>query len=214
MVKIGRAFMATLLTMLALILALPAAPARAQTIIDDWASVKAPPPPELKPVTVDPKTTVLLMLDFMKPNCGQRPRCVASVPLVRKLLGEARAAKATVIYSFFGKNTAADIVDPALAPKPDEGSVTSFADKFLNTDLDKMLKDKGITTVIVIGTAANGAVLYTGSGAALRGYNVIVPVDGVSSADTYTEQFSAWQLANGPTFGQKVTLTRIDTIKF
>ena len=33
-----------------------------------------------------------------------------------------------------------------------------------------MLKDKGIKTVIVVGTAANGAVLYTGSGAALRGY--------------------------------------------
>ena len=69
-------------------------------------------------------------------------------------------------------------------------------------------------TVIIAGSAANGAILYTGSGAALRGVNVIVPVDGISSADPYTEQFSVWQLANGPTFGQKVTLTRIDMIKF
>ncbi len=119
-------------------------------------------------MTVDPKTTALLMLDFMKQNCGQRPRCVTTVPTMKKLLGEARAAKATVIYSFFGKTTAADIVDNDLAPVADESSVTSFADKFLNTDLDKMLKDKGITTVIVTGTAANGAVLYTGSGAGLR----------------------------------------------
>ena len=56
-------------------------------------------------------------------------------------------------------------------------------DKFLGTDLEKILKDKGIATVIIVGTAAHGAVLYTGSGAAMRGMNVIVPVDGMSSVD-------------------------------
>ncbi len=43
---------------------------------------------------------------------------------------------------------------------------------------------------------------------------MIVPVDGTSSLDTYSEQFAAWELANGPTFGQKVTLTKSDLIKF
>src|ERR1035441_2094750 len=125
-------------------LAALALPAQAANIVDEWASVAAPPPPALKPVTVDPKTTALLMLDFMKQNCGQRPRCLATVPAMKKLLGDARAAKATVIYSYFGKTTAADIVDPGLAPGAGEASVTSFADKFMNTDLDKILKDKGI----------------------------------------------------------------------
>jgi nicotinamidase-related amidase len=189
-------------------------PANAANIIEEWASVTAPPAPELKPVTIDSKTTALLMLDFLKPNCGTRARCMATVPAVKKLLGEARAAKVTVIYSYFGKLTAADIVDKDLAPAPGEPSVTTFADKFLNTDLEKMLKDKGIKTVIVVGTAANGAVLYTGSEAALRGFNVIAPVDGISSTDTYSEQFSTWQLANGPTFGKLVTITKIDMIKF
>jgi len=188
--------------------------AQAGNIVDEWASVKAPPAPALKPVTVDPKTTALLMLDFMKQNCGVRPRCMATIPAVKKLLGEARAAKAAVIYSKFGKTTWADIVDKDLAPAAGEAEVTSFADKFLNTDLDKKLKDKGITTVIVVGTAANGAVLYTGSGAGLRNYKVIVPVDGVSAVDTYSEQFATWQLANGPTFSQNVTITKTDMIKF
>ena len=189
-------------------------PAQANNIVDEWASVKAPPPPALKPVSVDPKTTALLMLDFMKQNCGVRPRCMATLPAVKKLLGEARAAKANVIYSKFGKTTFDDIVDKDLAPAAGEASVTSFADKFLNTDLEKILKDKGIQTVITIGTAANGAVLLTGTGAALRGVNVIVPVDGISSVDAYSEQFSVWQLANGPTFSQKVTITKMDMIKF
>ena len=164
-------------------------------------------------MTVDPKTTALLMLDFMNQNCGQRPRCQATIPAMKKLLEEARAKDATVIYTFYGTTTAADVVKD-VAPAANEQSVTSFPDKFLNTDLDKKLLDKGIQTVIVAGTAANGAVLYTGSGAALRGMNVIVPVDGVSAADTYPEQFGVWQLANGPTFGAKVTLTKSDMIKF
>jgi nicotinamidase-related amidase len=164
-------------------------------------------------LTVDPKTTALMMLDFMNQNCGQRPRCLATVPAMKKLLAEARAKGATVIYSFYGTTKAADVL-PDLAPMANEESVTSFADKFINTDLEKKLKDKGIQTIIVAGTAANGAVLYTGTGAGLRGLNVIVPVDAMSSADAYTEQFSVWQLANGPTFGQKVTVTRTDMIKF
>ncbi|HMA58630.1 MAG TPA: isochorismatase family protein, partial [Pseudolabrys sp.] len=144
-----------LITAAAVVAAL-ALPAHAANIVDEWASVKAPPPPALKPVTVDSKTTALLMLDFMKQNCGVRPRCMATLPAVKKLLGEARAAKATVIYTKFGKTTFDDIVDKDLAPAAGEASVTSFADKFLNTDLDKILKDKGIQTVIAIGTAANG----------------------------------------------------------
>lgn len=189
------------------------APAAAADVVEEWASVKVPAAPAVKPATVDPKTTALLMLDFMNQNCGQRPRCLATVPAVKKLLAQARAKGMTVMYSFFGTTKASDVVTD-LAPMANEESVTSFADKFINTDLEKKLKDKGIQTIIIAGTAANGAILYTGSGAALRGLNVIVPVDGMSSADAYTEQFSVWQLANGPTFGQKVTLTRIDMIKF
>jgi len=61
-----------------------------QTIVDEWASVKAPPAPVLKPVKSAPKETALLVLDLLKQNCGQRPRCVASVPKVQRLLTEAR----------------------------------------------------------------------------------------------------------------------------
>ena len=45
----------------------------ASDIIDEWASVKAPAAPELKPMTVDPKTTALLMLDFMNQSFGKQP---------------------------------------------------------------------------------------------------------------------------------------------
>ncbi len=141
--------------------------AHAADIIDEWANVKLPPAPELKSVTADPKTTALLMLDFL-PYCSTPPRCVDSLPAMKKLLAAARSGNATIIYSAAGKLTAADI-RKEVAPLGNEPMVKSHADKYLNTDLDKMLKDKGIQTVIVVGTAANGVVLYTGSEAAWRG---------------------------------------------
>ena len=193
-------------------LAVPSA--RADNIINEWASVKAPPVPELKPVTVDPKTTALLLLDFVDPNCTRRPRCIASIPAMKKLLTEARAKGVLVVYSLAGKATTADIMKD-IASAAGEPSVRASVDKFAGTDLEKILKDKGIRSVIVTGTAAHGAVLYTGSAAALRGMNVIVPVDGMSSEDLFYEQATAWLLAKGTGgIGPKVTLTRSDMIKF
>lgn len=90
----------------------------------------------------------------------------------------------------------------------------SGPDKFLRTDLEKIIKDKGITTVIVTGTASNGAVLYTGSGAAFRGLNVIVPVDGLSAVDAYADYSTVFTFLNAPLLSAKTTLTKRDMIKF
>lgn len=198
-----------------------AAPAPAQTIIDEWASVKAPPAPELKPVTVDPKTTALMVMDLVKQFCNEknRPRCIASIPKIEKLLAAARAKGVMVIYTTVPPVPIADTL-PAIAPKGNEPVVTAWVDKFIlvdkDTGLEKMLKDKGITTIIAVGTAAHGAGLYTTGAASLRGFNVIVPVDGVSGdgQDTYIEQAVAFILTHAPIVSPKITLTRIDMIKF
>jgi nicotinamidase-related amidase len=211
----GRTFMKRYLIagLAALFVGSFALPLQANNVVDEWNSITRPPAPALKPVTVDPKTTALLMLDFMNQNCGKRPRCVASIPAMKKLLGAARAAKATVVYSFIAKTTGADVIKD-VAPLADEPHVTSGPDKFLHTDLEKILKDKGIKTVIAVGTAANGAVLYTASGAAFRGMNVIVPLDGANSLDAYADLTTAWTFTNAPLVSKKTTVTRSDMIKF
>lgn len=187
--------------------------ASAQNILDEWASVQVPPAPPVKPVTVDTKTTALLMLDFMNQNCGARPRCVASLPAVKKLLDEARAKGVMVVYATVPGGKIAD-TRPEVAPTGSEPVVSSGPDKFLNTDLEKILKDKGIQSVITVGTAAHGAVLNTASVAALRGLKVIVPVDGMSAESVYPEQYTAWHLANAPVLSRNVTLTKLDMVKF
>ena len=189
-------------------------PASAQTIVDEWTKVQAPKPPELKSVTLDPKTTALLVLDFVKQTCNaeRRPRCLTSVPQVEALLKLARAKGITVVHSITTAATPADIAKE-LTPVDGEPIVKAAADKFFKTDLEKILNDKGIKTVVVVGTAAQGAVLNTASQAAFRGLQVIIPVDGMSAENTYFEQYTVYHLANSPGVGQQVTLTKIDMIK-
>ena len=189
-------------------------PASAQTIVDTWDAVKAPPAPELKSVILDSKATALLLLDFNKQTCNaeRRPRCIASIPKVQELLEEARSKGFTIIYSLSAGATSTDIARE-LTPRTGEPIVTAGPDKFMGTDLEKILMDKKIKTVIVTGTAAHGAVLYTASGAAFRGMQVILPVDSMSAENTYAEQYTAWHLANAPRVSSKVILTKIDLIK-
>ena len=189
--------------------------AQAQTVIDQWTEVKIPPPPDVKPVTIKPETTALLLLDFNAQTCNMktRPRCIASIPVVKKLLADARARGVTRVYSL---SPGAEVKDIAaeLAPVEGEPVVASGPDKFLGTDLENILKEKKIETVIVTGTAAHGAVLYTASGAALRGMNVIVPVDAISADSLFPELYVIWNLVNAPRVSSKTVISKTGMLTY
>jgi len=191
--------------------------AHAQGVLDDWASVKLPPPPALKPATVDPKTTALLLFDFTTQTCSQerRPRCAASMPKMKKLLEDARAHGMFVVYSVALPNTGEKDMMPEIAPKAGEPVLPALGpDKFLNSDFEKMLKDKGVQTIIINGTAAQSTVLHTGGAAALRGFNVIAPIEGMSSNEAFPELYTAYHLTTSARVEAKVTLTRVDMISY
>jgi len=76
---------------------------------------------------------------------------------------------------------------------------------------------------VIVGSAANGAVLYTAFGANLRGYTVVVAVDGISSGPDFDTFLAEYQLLNQPGFANPtneqlrpnaVTLSRSDLISF
>src|SRR5580692_1312310 len=194
-----------------------AGPAQAQTVIDDWNQVKLPPPPQLKPVTLDPKTTALLVMDFTVQTCTpeRRKRCADSVPKVKKFVEEARAKGALIIYSVAVPGSVPGDVLKDLAPAAGEQVLPPLGpDKFINSDLEKTLKDKGIKTVVAMGTQAQTSVLHTGGEAALRGFKVVVPVDAMSSDDLFPELYTAWHLAHAARISDQTTLTRLDMIGF
>ncbi len=194
-------------------LALAPRPLTAQTIIEDWAKVQLPPVPKIGPVEVEANKTALLILDFVKQACAERvPRCPPVLPKVRSLMLAARANGALIVYSH--QPGAADTdFDPQVAPRAGDPVVVSGPNKFIGTALGQILRDKAITTVVVTGVRANGAVLYTAADAALNGYNVVVPVDTMAALTAYEEQFVAYNLINAPGMA-RVKLTAADGVAF
>ena len=190
---------------------------QAQGVLDDWASVKMPAAPALKPAAVDPKTTALMLFDFTTQTCSQerRPRCAASMPKMKTLLEDARARGMFVVYSVALPNTGEKDMMPEIAPRAGEPILPPLGpDKFLNSDFEKMLREKGVQTIILNGTAAQSTVLHTGGAAALRGFNVVVPIEGMSSNDAFPELYTAYHLTTAARIDAKVTLTRVDLITY
>jgi nicotinamidase-related amidase len=194
--------------------------ARAQGATSQAPSLQVPAIPDPALVSLDSTTTAFLALDLLDFNCAPRPACEATLPAVAAGLSAARAANVPVVYSVVGGGN----VLPDIAPAAGDPILRSFgADKFFNTDLDNMLRLHGITTVVVTGTSANGAVLYTSFAAAARGYTVVVATDGISSSSDFATQYTEWQLLNGPGTANAqndplkakvVTLSRTDLISY
>ena len=196
----------------ALVLLLPVT-AQPQTVLDEWATATPPPAPAAKEVKIDPKKTVLIIADFNKRGCTPevRPRCAVALPKIRSFLATARQHKMMVVHFY---NAVMTVDDFAITPGPGELVMQGPINKFYGNDLAKTLKDRGIDTILLTGTSANGAVLFTSAGAVLLGFKVIVPVDGMPADGPYQEQFVAWELTKAPTLGDGTTLTSWNKISF
>jgi nicotinamidase-related amidase len=197
--------------------ALAGSPVHAQTVIDEWYQAKLPAPPRLKPVKLEAKTTALLVMDFTVQTCTQarRPRCAASVAKVKSFVEQARAKGALIIYSVAVPKSGPGDILKELTPAAGELVLPPLGpDKFIHSELEKTLRDKSIRTVVAMGTQAQTSVLHTGGAAALRGFDVVVPVDAMSADDLFPELYTAWHLANAARISSKVTLTKLDMIGF
>ncbi len=170
-------------------------------------------------VAVDGPSTALLILDMSDLLCGQSPACRETVPAAKRLLDAARSAGARVVFSL--GRAANQTVLTEIAPRDGEAIVRSSADKFFGTDLEQRLA--GATTVVVAGTAANGAVLYTSFAACARGMTVVVAEDAISTREPLATWVARFQLLNQPGFAnaanaplaaRAVTLSRSDLIAF
>ena len=189
----------------------------AQALVKEWDQVKIPPMPELKPAVVDPATTAFFMISMTQDNCNsKRPRCAATIPPIAKLLREARDHQLLVIHSLTRGGSKKEQLIPDLEPRDGEPLIPAGPgpDKFIGSNLDEILKQHGIKTIVVVGTQAETAILHTGAGAAFRGYHVVVPVDGMSSNNAFPELYTAYHLATTFRIAEFVTLTTIDKVGF
>jgi len=131
-------------------------------------TLQMPSPPDPVPVVLNPATTALLIFDIVDPICTRQPNCTGKmVPAISSLLARARQAGVTVAFGTRAPTMSKWL--PEVLPAPGDIKIESQAqDRFYNTDLDKVLKAKGITTLILAGWKVSGSVTYTSVGATLR----------------------------------------------
>ena len=211
-----RKFRGLALLMLATFAAGTVAAAESPDIVREWPKIVPPPAaPPLTTVNVVPEKTALLLIAFDRNVCNpqERTRCLPAVPKVRKLLDEARAKHMMVLHAHNNVTQDSDIV-AELAPAPGEVVFRTAPDKFLGSDLEKMLRDRGIATIILTGTAGNGAVLFTLIGGVSRGFDFLVPIDAIPADSPYHEQFAVFEMADVMFLHAHTTLTRSDMIVF
>ena len=170
-------------------------------------SVRVPPIRVREKVELDPATTAVIVVDMQNDFVKEGgklvvPTAVETVPAIARLLDKARRSGARVFYtkdthypgdpefSIWGEHVLRgtwgwEIVDE-LAPR--EGDVVvekTRYDGFYGTPLEDLLRVYGVRNVVVVGTVANICVLHTASSAAIRWFNVIVPLDGISALNDF-----------------------------
>jgi len=95
-------------------------------------------------------------------------------------------------------------------------------DRFYNTELEKALKAKGITTLVLAGWKVSGSVTYTSVGAMVREFTVVVPIDTTAATSDYETTIGFYQILNSgnanlknePLKPKSTTLSRTDLITF
>jgi nicotinamidase-related amidase len=185
-------------------------------------TLQMPALPDPVRVTLNPATTALLVLDYVDPICNSQPKCKGQMlPAMTPFMARARQAGLVVAYGTRDQNMSKWL--PELAPAPGDIKIVNTAqDRFYNTDLDKALKAKGITTIIMVGWKVSGSVAYTSVGATVRDYTVVIPVDTTTATTDYETDIGFYQilnqgngnLTNVPLKPKAPTLSRTDMITF
>jgi nicotinamidase-related amidase len=169
-----------------------------------------------------------MLVDFVSPRgklfVKDSPQTIGPI---RTLIIEARKAGATIIYiqdwhrpddpefSIWGphavQETKGTKLIPELAPSPQDYIVRKRTyDPFFGTDLDLLLRQKGIRHLVITGTVANICVLHAAGSADLRGYEVVVPIDTISALNPFDFQAALRQIS----FVYQGKLTRAAAIRW
>jgi len=159
-------------------------------------TLQMPATPEPAAVKLDPKTTAVMVLDYVQDICNNQPKCKnGMLPAVTPFLAKARQAGVTVAYGTRAQNQTMWL--PEVAPKPGDIRVSNTAqDRFYGTDLDKELKAKGIKTIIAVGWKISGSITYTSVGAMAHGYTVVVPMDTTAATSDYEQTIGFYNVLN------------------
>lgn len=183
-----------------------------------WAQ-QGPNRPEAKPLTLDSKSTAILVLD-MNARCDDPKQVCSKIAApVGEFLEKARAAGVPIIYTVSATAKGKPLGELTIPLKKKEGEPVIYPDgfdKFVGGELQAWLKEKGAKTLIITGSSTNAAVLYTATTAArMHRYSIVIPMDGVNASTQYEHEYSLHQFTVLPSEANKLfQFTRLSMITF
>jgi nicotinamidase-related amidase len=177
------------------------------TVEPIMAELTVPDIPITDHLALDPQTTALVIVDMQNDFVGdggalQVPDAQSTVPVLADLLRRFRVAGARVVFTqdthqqedpefaiwppHAIEGTWGHAIVDDLHPLPGDTVLPKPRyDAFYGTPLDHLLRQWGVTTLVIGGTVANICVHYTAASAALRWYDVVIPRDAVSALDPF-----------------------------
>ena len=172
-------------------------------------------------LSLNPLNCALLVVDMNNYFAAPDGRCALPgaldiIPNIRKLLDVWRNQNGTVVFTRHGHEEIDDLGmlgkffdDFIRADKPEAdiiGDLTpedgeqvirkSTYDAFLNTDLEKYLRGKNITQVLITGVLTNMCCETTARSAFCRGFEVYLPVDATATTSEQTHLGSLKNMAS------------------
>jgi nicotinamidase-related amidase len=162
---------------------------------------------------LDPKQTALLIMDFQRGVVDRMPGLDGLLTRVQQAIADVRDHGGTIgyvrvafteadwaaippvnaVFARVSDNRLMHHEDPStaihdqLAPEPGDIVVRKTrVGAMSTTDLDRQLRDRGITTLVLAGISTSGVVLSTVTEAADRDYRLYVLSDGTEDLDAET----------------------------
>jgi nicotinamidase-related amidase len=180
---------------------------------------EGPNRPEAKPLTLDSKSTAILVLDLNARCDDPKQVCSKITPPLGEFLEKGRAAGVPIIYTVSLAAKGKPLGELAVPLKRKESEPVIYPDafdKFMGGELQNWLKERGAKTLIITGSSTNSAVLYTATTAArIHRYNIVIPMDGVNTNTPYEQEYSLHQFTVLPSEANKLfQFTRLLMITF
>ncbi len=183
------------------------------------ADKEGPNRPEPKEVSLDSKTTAVLVLDLNARCHDPKEVCSKLMQPLGEFLERVRGSSIPIVYtiSLMFKGTPMGEVASPLKRRETEPVIYPDAfDKFVGRELRDILNQRSVENLIIVGSLTNMAVLYTSTSAArIHRYNVIIPMDGVNAKSKYEHEYAIHQLTILPAgAGERVLFTTLSRISF
>lgn len=186
--------------------------------------MKDPTAPEIKPiepqpVTANPQTTALLVLELSEYLEDPEYFAAPLVPGVTSLLDRARSAGLLIAFTVphVFKGTPQGQVYSGFKRRACEAVFYPVAfDKFGGGQLQSLLSLFNISTLIITGCKANMAVMITATRAVTEfNYDIVIPVDGLAATTDYEKDYTLYEFRAYPAgYPKRFTFTTLDMINF